>query len=259
MRILIVGGCFTCQHNIEYARLYHQSLKNMFIDRGDLDTEISTIRYERIGMTLEKIVTFRQSNDFDLLIFHLRTEPFMRLVKLYYKYLNHHRELKHSFNVPYFNIIMPEKYDLLENRRVNCSSDTNETKIHHYLREANYYVGSLMGNMKYAFKIYERFIDEISTYCNNTNKRFLLLGPVSRPSSVFENRLSYEISNHFTKYSNSRSIDYLELIGEQTSKAQNMFFSNGQHVSQEGHDEVAQKIFNRINNPIADCRDNLYF
>lgn len=210
---------------------------------GEDDTEISTIRYERIGMTLEKISAFQQSTDFDLLIFHLRAEPFMRLVKLYYKYMDHQNKLKHSFNVPFFHVIMPEKYDMLENRRINISSGTNETKIHYYLREANYHIGSLLGNKKNAFKMYERFINDISTYCYHTNKKFLLLGPVSRPFSIFENRLSEEISSHFLKYSKVASVNYLELIGEKTSGDQNMFFPNGQHVSQEGHDDVAQKIF----------------
>jgi len=197
MKILIVGGCFTCQHNIEFNRLYHQSLKKMLIQSGIDTAEISTIRYERIGMTLDKIAAFHQSNDFDLLIFHLRAEPFMRLVKTYYKYINQQGKLKHSINVPIFNIIMPEKYDMLENRRINISTGTTETKIHSYLREVNYRIGNLLGNKKFAFKMYERFINEISAYCVKADKQFLLLGPVSRPFSVYENRLSSDINNHF--------------------------------------------------------------
>jgi len=247
MKILVVGGCFTCQHNIEFNRLYHQSLKKMLIQSGIENADISTMRYERIGMTFDKIAAFHRSNDFDLLIFHLRAEPFMRLVKIYYKYINQQSKLKHSLNLPILKIIMPEKYDMLENRRINISTGTNETKVHTYLREANYRIGHLLGNKKNAFDMYERFINEISAYCSNANKLFLLLGPVSRPFSVYENKLSYDISNHFLKYSNSTHINYLELIGEKTGKDQNMFFSNGQHVSQDGHDEVAQKIFNKIN------------
>lgn len=248
MKILIIGGCFTTQHNIEFSRLYHQSLKKKMIDYTGQPTEINTIRYERIGKTLEKISDFHKAKDFDLLIFHLRTEPFMRLVKLYYKYINESQKQTGSLNLPFLNHLMSEKHDVLEQRRINISNSSPEKKMHFYLRELNYHLGRLVGNKRKALKMYEGFLNEIVEYCHKQNKDLLVLGPASRPFSQFENRLSSDISDYFGKYSKDNKINYLELIGEKTGKQANMFFPNGQHVSQEGHDEVADKIFINIKN-----------
>jgi len=248
MKILIIGGCFTCQHNIDSTRLYHQSLKKMLVAHGVKNTEIATLRYERIGKTFEKIVSFQKTQGFDLLVFHLRTEPFMRLVKLHYRYLNYKNELKHSLNLPFFNVLKPEEFDMLATRKINISTNLHETKFRYYLRELNYILGSLLGNKQKAIEIYEKFVNDIATYCYSTNKKFLLLGPASRPFSKFENRLSHQIDTYFSSYAKIRAISYLELLGERTSKNEKMFFPNGKHVSQEGHDDVALKLYKKITN-----------
>ncbi len=250
MKILIVGGCFISQYNIDFDRLYHQTLKNRLIDSGMKPVEVETLRYERIGKTLEKIAALNNKYEFDLLIFHLRTEPFMRLVKLYYKYIGNNERLQHAFNLPFFNVLMPEKYELYTNRRINISNNSEESKTHYYLRELNYRLGGLIGNKKHAMKLYKKFIDEVAAYCNENNKKFLLLGPASRPFSKYENKLSYTISKVFLEYSAKQQIEYLELVGERTKLNELMFFPNGQHVSQAGHDEIAEKIIMQMANPV---------
>jgi hypothetical protein len=247
MNIGIVGGCFTDQHNIPFERLYHQSLKRLLITTEDR-VEIRKIRYERISRCVNKVIDFHDSYSLDLLIFHLRAEPIMRLSKLYYKYLDHEKKLKHSINFPPFNLIYPEKYDLLLNRQI-CSQVNNnldESGFHHMLREANYTLGSLIGNKKYAFDLLEKSIIQISQFCASRNVKFLLLGPVSRPFSRFENNISEEMDRRFVSLSAFKSINYLSLLKVLTSDGRSMFFENGIHVSQEGHDEIAQMIFDKI-------------
>src|ERR1035437_9609121 len=187
MKILIVGGCFTCQHNIESKRLYHQTILNKFIDSGSSDTQIQTISYERIAKTIDKIETIHKDFKFDLLIFHLRAEPLMRMVKLYYKYIDDEGKLCHSLNVPFFPILNAEKFDLLEVRRIrNSVINQDETPLYHSLRELNYGLGSIIGNKGRAMKSYAKFTEKIAVFCKNNSSDFLLLGPVSRPFSRFE-------------------------------------------------------------------------
>lgn len=247
MKIGIVGGCFTDQHNIPFESLYHQTLKRLLIANEE-KLEIRTIRYERISKCATKTINFYDSYPFDLLIFHLRAEPIMRLSKLYYKYLDQQKKLRHSINFPPLNLIYPEKFDLLLNRQI-CSlrgDDTVETKFYHMLREANYSLGSLLGNKRYAFDLLEKSIIQINQFCASKNVNFLLLGPVSRPFSRFENRISEELNTRFEALSAQKSINYLNLLKPFTADGRSMFFENGIHVSQEGHDEIAQMIFDKI-------------
>lgn len=247
MKIAIVGGCFTNQHNIEFSRLYHQTLKT-FLKLNVENVEITTIRYERISKCLDKIIDLQHKNDFDLLIFHLRAEPIMRMSKLYYKYLNNEGKLRHSLNLPYLKIFYPEKFDLLSLRRFNHCENKNikATKVYYLLREANYVLGTLLGNKSYALHSLRKLILDIQEFCNEKNINFLLLGPVSRPSSYFEDLLSERINKEFEELSKEESIKYLSLIRKKTNDNQPMFFENGIHVNQEGHDEIANMIYEKM-------------
>ncbi len=247
MKIAIVGGCFTNQHNIPFNCLYHQNLKKMLEGYSE-NVEIITIRYERISKCLEKIIELQKVNDINLLIFHLRAEPIMRMSKLYYRYLNNDGKIKHALNLPYLKIFYPEKFDLLSQIRVNAQENIikKESKVYHFLRETNYLLGSLIGNKKYALNVLKSTILQIRDVCFNGNVNFLLLGPVLRPFSKFEDKLSKEINNIFELLTKEKSIKYLSLIKNVTSNNIPMFFENGIHVSQAGHDEIANMIFKVI-------------
>jgi lysophospholipase L1-like esterase len=94
--------------------------------------------------------------------------------------------------------------------------------------------------------MYEDFTKKIAKYCAAQSADFLLVGPVSRPCSNFENQLSDELNDIFTVLAKAENIKYLDLLGEKTKDNQSMFFADGQHVSQDGHDEIAAKIFEKI-------------
>ena len=247
MKIAIIGGCFTNQHNIPFDRLYHQTIKRKLENIGT-QVEIRTIRYERISTCLEKIMELQRDYPFDLLLFHLRAEPIMRMSKLYYKYLNAEGKLKHDLNIPLMNILYSEKFDLLSQRQVSIQLDDNmiESKAYHSLRELNYLAGSLIGNRSFALKALEKTILEIHVFCMKKKLNFLLLGPVSRPFSRFEDNLSEEINRRFESVTKENSINYLNLIKKVSKDKESMFFKNGIHVSQAGHDEIARMICEKL-------------
>jgi hypothetical protein len=243
MKILIVGGCFTCQHNISFERLYHQTIKNNFINRGDLEIEIKTITYNRLSKVLDKIEKVKADYSFDLLIFHLRAEPLLGMIKVYFKYIEENGNLRRFLNVPFHRLRVEQKhYDHVGVGSARLLKNQN-TMLHRYMRELNYCIGSAIGNKKRAIKNYENCVLGVSRFCEDNQVRLLLLGPVSRPVSKNENRLSHDISNAFKSVANREQLHYLELLGERTTGNKPMFFDNGFNVSVEGHDEVADKIF----------------
>ena len=247
MKILIVGGCFTDQHNIPFDLLYHQTLKRKLTAKIE-HVEIRTIRYERISACLNKIIALQKDYKFDLLVFHLRAEPLMRMAKLYYKYRNIDGKLKRSLNLPGLNIFYPEKFDLLSQRRlpVQNHQNHNESRFHHFLREANYILGSIIGNKSYALKMLKSSVLKMQDFCAQNQVKLLLLGPVSRPFSSFENHLSEKIHKEFNELVNKVSINYLNLLKTKTTDQKPMFFENGIHVSQAGHHEIANMIYRKL-------------
>lgn len=249
MKMVIAGGCFIQQHNIPFSKLYHQTIKRLLIE-NNIQVVIETLRYERISTCIDKIKQLKKIYDFDFLIFHLRAEPSMRLSKLYYKYLDDKGKLKHAFNLPFLKILYPEKFEILAQRRINSDIQLieNESKSHHILREINYLLGSFIGNKKFALLLLEKTTLQIQSFCTNNNIQFLLLGPVNRPFSYFENKLSEEISKKFEHVAKVYSIPYLSLLKMETSSNESMFFENGIHISQAGHNEIASMIYQKIIN-----------
>ena len=79
---LIVGRCFTQQHNIEPPRLYHQLLKTKMKSEHSIELDIDIIRYERLTKCLEEVTSATKIRKPDLLLFHIRPEPILRISQL---------------------------------------------------------------------------------------------------------------------------------------------------------------------------------
>lgn len=247
--ITIVGGCFTDQHNIDKEKLYHQTLKRKLLNNNNIDVVINIIRYERFAKCLEKILRSYKNKPIDLLLFHLRTEPVMRLSKLYYIYLDDKGSVNRSLNLPFFNLVNPEKYDLLiTDRRIAPmdSSVAEETRLHHYLREMNYLAGYLIGNRKFSLKKYFELLMSIYLFCRENKMKLLIIGPVSRPHTFFENKLSDYLHLFFSQRLQKTKIPYIDCLGYYDKHDNYLFFENGIHVNKAGHDRIADMIYDRI-------------
>ncbi len=247
MNITIAGGCFPVQHNIPKGRLYHDTFRRMLLER-ELDTNLTIVRYERFSTCLGKIEASNRTTPADLLIFHLRTEPAMRLCKLYYKYVDSSRILRHSLNLPVFNIINPERYEIPTSRIVlpQAGSKVSESGAHHFLREANYFLGAAVGNWKFAVDSYMKLLDDVVGYCRKKSVRLLVVGPVSRPLSRLENRLSMDIHEAFNARAKKSGTPYLNILGMRDGSGNYLFLENGIHVNQAGHDWIGRLIFEKL-------------
>lgn len=242
MKIAIIGGCFISQHNIPPDKLYHQTAKKL-LEREGHQIIIRTIRYERISGTLNKIKKLRNEFEFDLLIFHLRAEPVLRMSKLYYKFTDDKGAKRNSINTPFNSPSIPERHDLLSAERIDLEDNRKpDTRLHHILREMNYYCGTIAGNRQNALKQYLELTKDVVKFCHDANSKLILMGPASRPFSHFENDLSKRIDRQFSKFARDERISYLKLLGYTTSTKEPMFFPNGIHVSQAGHDETGHRL-----------------
>ena len=240
MHLVIVGGCFPVQHNIPLERLYHATLRQQLAQSG-VATDLTVVRYERLHTCRAKLEAVARQRPIDVLVFHLRTEPLMRLAKLYYKCLDDDGQRRHSFNLPAFGQLNPEKYDLLtvQPRRAPTGPPAPETGLHQLLRQLNYRAGSLLGNRRHGLRLYAELVDSLREFCQAGGTRLLVVGPVSRPCSGYENRLSEQIDAFFRSHLAPPKVPYLGTLGTQAPDGTSWFFSNGVHVSQAGHDRMA--------------------
>jgi citrate lyase beta subunit len=242
-----VGGCFPVQHNILFEDLFHQKLRRKLENLNQVKLNINIIRYERFNTCLSKIITYHKSNPIDMLVFHIRPEPFLRLVKFYYKYLNNNGKLKHSLNIPLLKIINPENYDLLiSGRRFERIFKQNDSRFHKRLVDLNYKTGNFFGNTKYALKKYFELVSNIINYCHSSTIKIIILGPALRSNTSFEPILCQELNGYIKNRLNDKNIAYIDGLDKYSDNFESLFHSNGIHAKETYHELISDKLYNEF-------------
>lgn len=246
MHLTIVGGCFPVQYNIAPDRLYHYTLRAGLAAGGPWP-ELAIVRYERLSTCLAKLMAAHARQPTQVVLFHVRAEPVLRLTKLYYRYLDDTNRVRHSLSLPSGRPGNPEQYDLLTRRQpAPPLPPPPETRRHRQLRQLNLLLGTWAGNRRRALCQYQSLVLEIANFCRQQGIQLLLIGPVSRPCGQVENQLSTQLNTAFAALATQHGLDYLPTLGETDAAGQPLFFPNGIHVSPAGHDRIAQLLLARL-------------
>lgn len=246
-----MGGCFPVQHNIKHENLFHQLIKGEMERKHSCELKVNIIRYERLLTCLEKIIEYHTENPIDVLVFHIRPEPFLRLSKLYYKYVNESGTLCRSLNLPFFKLINPEKYDyLVLGRRFIINPKIKESKLHKVLIDLNLILGGLATNHYLTLKAYVNLLKQIISYCEDKKVKLILLGPALRPHTRIENLLSAKLNKYVLKSLERTNITYVSGLGEVSEFNMPLFFENGIHVNESYHKLIANRLIDEFGNLI---------
>jgi len=241
--LCFVGGCFPVQYNVVFEDLFHQRLRRKIEDDYNNKLNVNIIRYERFSTVLDKIKTLSDSKKLDLIVFHVRPEPYLRLIKLFYKYIDNKGKLKWSLNLPSFNLLNPEKYDLLDLRRIfHVNVKQRKSVVHKFLISCNYIFGSLTGNKIYALKSYYQTVQGIIDYCNENNIKYIILGPNRRNNNHLEPSLCKDLDLYISSKVDKQNY----IIGYENDKIRKMNQENGIHATQDYHDLIAEKLYKTI-------------
>ncbi len=248
LSFVIVGGCFPVQDNISPDKLYHSYLSREVKSTLDLSLNFDIIRYERFSDCLDKIKEHNKNKPADVLLFHFRSEHFLRLCKLVFRYQNDQKVIKRTLNILLSDVSKVEDFDYLSGtgssarpkRRIN-------KKLYRFLVETNYLFGYLMGNVHFALKRYEKLAADVIEFCKSQEVILLLAGPASRPHTWWENYLTNTINRHMKRAFDTSGLTYIELLGTSENDGEPLFFSNGVQVNEVGHRRIAKLILDRMN------------
>ncbi len=241
IKLAFVGGCFPVQHDILYEDIFLSKTKQLIEDESDSKLQVDIIRYENFNSVLEKIKKINSKKQFDFLVFSIRPEPFFRLAKLYYKYINNTGTKKYSLNLPVFNWVNPEKYDFLSlGLMYNLNTIPNKSFSHKFLVDLNYFMGKIIGNKSFATKKYIELIRAIETYCLENKIKLVLLGPNNRRKTILEPKFCM-VLNRETK-SAFPNVSYINGIDTEYNNKE-LFRENGIHVNELYHELISDRIF----------------
>lgn len=247
INLTFVGGCFPVQDNILFEDLFHQVLKREIESRYKIGLNFNIIRYERFDSCMKKISGYNRNNPINILIFHIRPEPFLRLVKFYYKYSDNNGKIKRSFTIPFLSSAKPEKYDLLIlNRRFNSRTKTNDSKFHKFLINFNYRTGSLLGNELNAQRKFLNLINNVVDYCKSSRITPVLLGPALRTNTSYEPILCMRLNNFIKSSLENSNTIFINGTDVYTDKNEPLFHFNGILANEKYHELIGERICRAI-------------
>lgn len=243
IKVLIVGGCFPVQDNINEEDLYHQIMRKKIMDQYDIYLLIDILRYENIKHCTELIKRKAALSKPDLLLFHMRVEPVLPKVRLYNAYISRKGIIKRSIRM--FSKI------IFRISKVNSNSGSNSSKkstrkFHSLMRELNYLSGILVFNSITLKKECLQLFGELSEYCRSMNIELIITGPVSRPRSYYENMISEQIDEFARGQIRGVNEQYISFLGLENEKKEFLFCEDLIKVNEAGHKRIADLILGQI-------------
>ncbi len=253
INLTFVGGCFPVQNDILFEDLFHQKLKRRIESEYKMEFNVNIVRYEQFNTCLKKIKKYNESSPIDILVFHIRPEPFLRLVKIYQRFLNDNGELKKSLNIPSMNMSTSEKYDFSNfEKGIIRNGYKEETWFHKLLIDLNYIIGRCVGNLKYAFRKYYELTIDIADYCKQTKIKLFVLGIGYRNNTPYAKNLCARLNNHLQGKLANRDISYLENLSHFPGDVNQCFQNDGIHASEKYHELIAEILFRKLKDVIVE-------
>jgi len=243
MNFTFVGGCFPVQGNICFEDLFHQKLRRRAKEKWGMNFNINIIRYERFVCTMDKIVKAHGQRPIDILAFSVRPEPYLRLVKLYYRYYDQLQgKRKWSLSLPFLKNSGPEKFDVLAiPSRFPSAGMKRGSRLQRGLRNLNYYFGSMVGNERHALHLYESLVKDVIRYCKLNGIELVILGPPARSKSGIEHNLSTRLEQRIKRLV-SYSGAHLICSTEEGALDDRWFDEDGIYATEQFHEWMAYRI-----------------
>ncbi len=243
----IIGGCFPVQARIGKEELYHQLIDTWIVSKSGIKLNKVIARYEHLYEFENVIMTLVQNNNLDVLLLHIRPDPYLRNSKFMIQYLDDSGKLKIHTNFP-FRIKEPVFEIVPVNTLQNIQQKRRKNYLRKALREINYFAGIIFGINNEALNKMMKIILLTRNLCEKNNIKLILGGPPSRPRSQFENYLCRKLDRKIKRQNASilSPIKYISCIGEYSKDGEYLFFEDGVHLNPAGHKIIAEKLFKEI-------------
>ena len=245
----IIGGCFPVQEQIKYDELYHTLISNQLMFESGINLKIKISRYDLIKEVDKAFVKIISNGITDLLLFHVRPDPYLINSKVYARFVNKNKIKSSKINL--HKIFGFKEPDLIA---VNYQSVNGRKKRKHIFRkifrELNYIAGIISGNNSCTVKKFIELIYNLKAKCLNNNIKLIVQGPPSRPRSKMENYLLNKLDKKLRIDFLNSDITYIPCFGEYDEKGNYIFLEDNIHLSSFGHKKIAGILYPAIKNII---------
>jgi len=239
LKIGVVSGCLSKQEEIDSKDLYHQLIKKNIQETLNIQIQFSSVWYTTLSGSVSKVVEMIENQNTNIILYHVRPDPFLRLVKLIIRYKDQSGKLNIRLNLDADDSKIKEK-DYINDIYVPQTKEKSFYKI--VFKELNNISGYLLGIASKAICRQKTILDRIIKLCEEKNTQLIIVGPASRPRSSIENRILKVLDEKLHAYLAGRNINYIEFWGTKDKDGNSLFMDDGLHVSKVGHIRIANLI-----------------
>lgn len=236
----IAGGCFPVQENIPAQELYHSIISRRLTEELNILSGISIIRYDTLKEGFEKTTELLDRENPDVLLFHIRPDPFLHNVKLYYRFINKSEIPDSRLNLHISGFTEPE----VVVKNITGTGKKKKRLTKNFFRTLNYLSGVLLLNYFITVRNYFKLISVIRALCTEKGISLIVQGPPSRPRSALENGLLRKFGKRCRQFSLKNDIEYVDCFGEYDLPGDNYIFIRDKiHLNTYGHKWIAEKLY----------------
>ena len=201
------------------------------------------LRYERLSKCVDKISELIKVQKPDLILFHIRPEPLLRICKFYYRYKDAIGRLIRTLNFAALGKSFPERYNYQISPVVDRTYEyPKEGVFHRFLINSNYLFGVTVGNLDYGLKFYLELVKQVRRLCEKEKIKLLVIGPVSRPHTFLENWLAEKLHIYIRSWAHKEDAHFVNCIGKYSKDNKSLFGEEGIYVNKIGHRRIAKLI-----------------
>lgn len=247
INIVYIGGCFPVQNGILFEDLFHYKLRNKIDFTNKFKMNLKIIRYENLIQCVEDVKSIDTLDKIDFIVFHIRPEPFLRKVKVLFRFRNKNGEIISHFNIPFNRKEISDHYNLeYSPSQIKSNSFLPESRMHKFMYDLNIIIGLLIGNATFSLKKYNKTILEIVKIAEKRKIKIILLGSPFRESSYTEKYAMNKFTKYFEKTYLEAYADYVSGFDAEIVRNNSKYFHKNGLATESYHDWVSIQIHKKI-------------
>lgn len=237
IKIGIVCGCFPTQPGIVPDELYHRVLAKRIENEKQIIMNVASTWYNTVASGFALAQQLISTEKPDIILFHVRPDPFLRISKIWMKYNDKEKRVKKKINLDADDAMIADDFTPAASQRLR----QKKSLLHQAFRQLNYLLGILTGSHSNAIEKERMSIENILVECEQKKLPVIIVGPASRDTGFLENILLHRLEKKLSLYFKDKS--YVTCFGTRDKNGERLFMEDGIHVSPIGHKRIADLIY----------------
>jgi len=227
INIGFIGGCAITQHNITRQNRFYSIFQKKIADKKLYRPVFSFTRYTDYNYLKEACDEVMNKSSLDLLIIHIRPQPFYILSKLLIKYRRKINRNSICINPLLLSKIIYRKFE------INPPNNLNQSYTKPRFMDINILLGNIFSLRSKASSLIYNEISSIRSLCIDNNIKLVVLGIPYQPLSWIGNINCHRLNLFLKEKFKNDNVEYLDCYDKMKDKE--CFHKDKLHFSNKGH------------------------